>query len=206
MNLENRVETLEHELKILKSEIEGTLLEIQNQVLIHYYPELRAQDSATAQEMSMALPIRTKPSKTAPSEATPPQPPAPPTAGATMQMREVTLREVEDDHGLTATSSLAAVDKLLGPVALAHLAKWANSAVAQVGKAQTTAVVEAYTDADACTDEVKAALMQLILLCQEEAAPSPVDTNALMQISFKLNQLFGQVAALTAATEQPLRT
>ena len=45
MSLETRVETLEHELKILKNEIETTLLEIQNQVLIHYYPVLRAEDT-----------------------------------------------------------------------------------------------------------------------------------------------------------------
>lgn len=51
MSLETRVETLEHELKILKNEIEHTLLEIQNQVLIHYYPSLRAEDAAPPKEL-----------------------------------------------------------------------------------------------------------------------------------------------------------
>lgn len=46
MKLETRVEALEHELKILKNEIQVTLLEIQEQILNHYYPELRAEDSA----------------------------------------------------------------------------------------------------------------------------------------------------------------
>ncbi len=50
MSLENRVETLEHELKILKNEIESTLLEIQNQVLIHYYPAFRAEESVTSRD------------------------------------------------------------------------------------------------------------------------------------------------------------
>lgn len=45
MKLETRLETLEHEFKILKSEIQTTLLEIQEQILIHYYPNLRAEDS-----------------------------------------------------------------------------------------------------------------------------------------------------------------
>lgn len=44
MNLESRLEKLEHEFKILKGEIQTTLLEIQEQILIHYYPTLRADD------------------------------------------------------------------------------------------------------------------------------------------------------------------
>src|SRR5687768_11118920 len=45
MKIENRVEALEHELKILKNEIQNTLLEIREQVLNHYYPELRAEET-----------------------------------------------------------------------------------------------------------------------------------------------------------------
>lgn len=51
MSLDTRVETLEHELKILKNEIERTLLEIQNQVLIHYYPSLRAEDATPPKDL-----------------------------------------------------------------------------------------------------------------------------------------------------------
>ena len=42
--LEGRVKTLEYEMKILKNEIQRTLLDIQEQVLIHYYPSLRMED------------------------------------------------------------------------------------------------------------------------------------------------------------------
>ena len=45
MKIESRVEALEHELKILKNEIQNTLLEIREQVLNHYYPELRAEEA-----------------------------------------------------------------------------------------------------------------------------------------------------------------
>lgn len=44
MKLESRVEALELELKILKNEIQATLLEIREQILNHYYPELRAEE------------------------------------------------------------------------------------------------------------------------------------------------------------------
>lgn len=55
MSLETRVETLEDELKILKNEIERTLLEIQNQVLIHYYPSLRAEDTTPPKDLQPLL-------------------------------------------------------------------------------------------------------------------------------------------------------
>jgi hypothetical protein len=45
VELEQRVKALEFELKILKNEIQRTLLEVQEQILIHYYPELRSEES-----------------------------------------------------------------------------------------------------------------------------------------------------------------
>ena len=44
MKEESRIEALEHEVKILKNEIQATLLEIREQILNHYYPELRAEE------------------------------------------------------------------------------------------------------------------------------------------------------------------
>ena len=44
MELDARVKALEYELKILKNEIQRTLLDIQEQVLIQYYPSLRSED------------------------------------------------------------------------------------------------------------------------------------------------------------------
>jgi len=45
MTLEDRVRVLEDEVGILKDQIRNTLLEIQEQILIHYYPSLRADPS-----------------------------------------------------------------------------------------------------------------------------------------------------------------
>lgn len=45
MELEQRVKALEYEVKILKQDLQRVLLEIQEQVLIHYYPSLRADDT-----------------------------------------------------------------------------------------------------------------------------------------------------------------
>lgn len=54
MKEESRIEALEHELKILKNEIQSTLLEIREQILNHYYPELRAEEPTH----SASLPVR----------------------------------------------------------------------------------------------------------------------------------------------------
>ncbi len=52
MKIETRLEKLEHEFKVLKNEIQATLLEIQEQVLNRYYPALRAEED----EMEVAPP------------------------------------------------------------------------------------------------------------------------------------------------------
>ncbi|MBP7690104.1 MAG: hypothetical protein KA765_19465 [Thermoflexales bacterium] len=50
MELDARVKALEYELKILKNEVQRTLLDIQEQVLIHYYPSLRSEDTTPPAE------------------------------------------------------------------------------------------------------------------------------------------------------------
>lgn len=52
MELESRLETLEHEFNILKNEIQYALVEIQEQILSHYYPELRADDTPPPRKKS----------------------------------------------------------------------------------------------------------------------------------------------------------
>jgi hypothetical protein len=43
MELEHRVKVLEQEVQILKNQIQAALLDIQEQVLVHYYPSLRTE-------------------------------------------------------------------------------------------------------------------------------------------------------------------
>jgi hypothetical protein len=62
MELERRVKTLEQEIKILKNQIQTTLREIQEQVLIHYYPALRAgSDAQTGKKPPKANPDSEEP-------------------------------------------------------------------------------------------------------------------------------------------------
>ncbi len=202
MNLDNRVETLEHEFKILKNEIEGTLLEIQNQVLIHYYPALRADDSTPPQEIRMTPPGRAKGAKEAPAVATP--------KGSALglgadgpQLKEVSLSNLSRIQPQVALPLLdeeqfSPDDGTLGATALSHLAKWVNDAVEQVGKAQAVEIIESSADAANCTATVRAVLHQFIDLSTEDAPPPNVDTKSLMHLLLKLNKVFDQVARLEA--------
>ncbi|HXF61174.1 MAG TPA: hypothetical protein VNK95_06135, partial [Caldilineaceae bacterium] len=55
MKLETRVERLEHEFKILKNEIQATLLEIQEQILTHYYPALRGEENTAPEQFQTMM-------------------------------------------------------------------------------------------------------------------------------------------------------
>ncbi len=68
MELEQRVKALEYELKILKNEIQKTLLGIQEQILVHYYPSLRTDDSVPSEGTILAFEsVRAKQVNVAPS-------------------------------------------------------------------------------------------------------------------------------------------
>jgi hypothetical protein len=208
MNLETRVETLEHELKILKNEIEETLLEIQNQILIHYYPALRAEDSTPPQDLPPILPTRAKPQLEEAPPATAPFPTIAPSPGS--QMKEVSLSDLLKAKSTSAAGAPAPPVKPAGgapgdaavatlpPAALAHLAKWVTQAVERLGKAQAILMVESCADAEACTPAVLAALLQLLALAEEEAPPPTVETAAVMDTLLRLNRVVDQVADYTA--------
>ena len=55
MELEQRVKTLEYEMKLLKNEVQRTLLDIQEQVLVHYYPALRTEEEKPSEGTVQAI-------------------------------------------------------------------------------------------------------------------------------------------------------
>ena len=53
--LEQRVKALEYEMKILKNEIQRTLLDIQEQILVHYYPSLRTEEAGPSESATQSV-------------------------------------------------------------------------------------------------------------------------------------------------------
>jgi hypothetical protein len=116
--LEQRVKTLEYELKILKNEIQKTLLEIQEQILVHYYPTLRAEDSTPGEELRQNYENiqQRKSALAAESGALPPaskMPAAPPVAAAAEPApaiaKPVSLDELRRGGGTTRAATPAPV-------------------------------------------------------------------------------------------------
>jgi hypothetical protein len=62
VELEQRVKALEYEFKILKNEVQRALLDIQEQVLVHYYPALRSGEAGPSDGTRQTIEaIRAKP-------------------------------------------------------------------------------------------------------------------------------------------------
>lgn len=58
MDMEQRVKTLEQEMKVLKNQIQKTLLDIQEQVLLQYHPALRAEDGPVMENEPVVSPVK----------------------------------------------------------------------------------------------------------------------------------------------------
>ncbi len=98
MELEQRVKTLEYEVKILKNEVQRTLLDIQEQVLVHYYPTLRSDDSIPPDGATQTLEgIRAK-------QVKPAEPPSVPA------IKQVSLEEIR------ATQKELMPSLVMGPI------------------------------------------------------------------------------------------
>jgi hypothetical protein len=217
MSLETRVETLEHELKILKNEIESTLVEIQNQVLIHYYPALRAEESAPPKEFSALAdaPVAARrgdghrqeslENRSLRDDSYP-----------LVSTKEVSLQEITGRKKSVTTHSMMhpmppetdATPAMAAPeaapwsatafdqAALPFLAKWVNDSVARIGKRLTCNVVRSSAGAAYATPEIIDLLLQFVTLAAEENPPEQVSTKELMDVLLKLNKVLDQVATI----------
>jgi len=76
--LEQRVKTLEYEIKILKNQVQRTLLDIQEQILVHYYPSLRTEELAPTEVIEQSMASVQEKRQMLGETASPPSPPSPP--------------------------------------------------------------------------------------------------------------------------------
>ena len=119
MELEQRVKALEYELKILKNEVQRTLLDIQEQILVHYYPSLRTEETkpsdGTVQAYEtlrarQAAPAAPSPIKTVP--AVPSDTPVPTLKAVTLDEIRAAQNEIVVEEP-NATKDNSATQKML---------------------------------------------------------------------------------------------
>jgi hypothetical protein len=146
VELEQRVKTLEYEMKILKNEVQRTLLDIQEQVLVHYYPALRTEETKPSEGTIQAIEaLRARqaaqpaaapaaaPAPAALPSATPvvvpsaaaaskkPTASAPPAVLAVPELKKVSLEEIR-----AAQEELATESPQLNTVTVNKLVQWAK--------------------------------------------------------------------------------
>jgi hypothetical protein len=196
--LEQRVKTLEYEIKILKNEVQRTLLDIQEQILVHYYPSLRSEnDGPTEGTIQSIEEIRQK--KKQLGGDTPPEPTRGQSAASQSQpstgpqMKEVTLDEAkaqrptpDDEQGSADDVERQEKDEMV------VLSGWVSNTAKRIGKDPTATLVRAYIDQDILSPHVEQPLLRLIGLIDQSDTPSNVAVNDILRAVMKLDELLGR--------------
>jgi hypothetical protein len=173
VELEQRVKALEYEIKILKNEIQRTLLEIHEQVLVHYYPSLRTADSETPDSIVRATELlRVKPV---------PDPIEEPPLVRKVSLEEV--RGIEEDIPPIALVS--------PPVKMGKLMEWGLNAAAQIGTAPTNKIIELFAKKGFIDPNTKDVLLQVSPL-NRRTPPAELGIGDILRVVLKLDELLNR--------------
>ena len=170
MELEQRIKALEYELKILKNEIQRTLLDIQEQVLTHYYPTLRAEDTEPSEGTQQAL-------DTLRAKQVSLSPPATPVA------KKVSLDEIR----AAQRNGKAAPGNAIDP----KLSGWVDNLASRIGSERAVALIEGCVRRGILAVESKAALTQIASHHAAEA-PGSVSAREVLPTLLNLYTLMGR--------------
>jgi hypothetical protein len=183
MELEQRVKTLEYEMKILKNEIQRTLMDIQEQILVHYYPSLRREEDTPSDGIVQTF--ESIQAKKGPAEETSPAP----------QAKKISLEEVQAMEGEASPPAEAEISQ----DGLMHLSGWVTKAVKKMGGERTRKLVQAYTEKGFVTPKIEGFLLKLTAMSNEEAPPEKVEMKETLSTLMELNKLLGLEADVETA-------
>ncbi len=220
MALEDRVRALEDEIGILKGQVHSTLLEIQEQILMHYYPDLRAKDAAPA-DGALAFSRGNAGSRS-----------VPPFVGlqrVAIGSAEKALAPDQDEMGpekpegagLPAGAPGASAEdeppSAEGPMATVGLAEgtdwstvtrlmeWASVSVEAMGRERVARALTAYAKGGHLSSSACGALLQIVALADEGSRKGRVRVRAVLDRLLKLNEILDcdmDVAAVSRLVEE----
>jgi hypothetical protein len=197
MELEQRIKTLEYEMKVLKNEIQRTLLEIQEQILAHYYPELRSEEIKApeaarqtpplprpASENGKGATLAVPPSSTAnEAHSSKPAPSAP-------VVRKITLDQVRGASGdVEPADGISRMSKLLD---------WALDGAAQIGLERIKALIETLAARKVIAPEIREMLLRIAPL-NRRAPPETVGVREMIQVIMQLDTILERPADIEEA-------
>ena len=154
--MEQRVKTLEQEMKILKNQIQKTLLDVQEQVLLRYHPALRS-DEGTANGNGNGNGNRYGNAEKSHLTETTYQ--DHPSSTSTPLVRQISLADLRSTPASTNPDSTAA-----GQDNFTALAAWVAESVGQVGGERTRKILALRAAASGITPHIHDTLNELITL------------------------------------------
>ena len=198
MELDQRVKALEYEIKILKNEIQRTLLDIQEQVLIHYYPTLRSDDSLPPEAIAQAFSAK---QAAAASSAAGPAPASAPIPA----VKKVSLEDIRAQSEPAAALATAATLAAAAPARtgrdqsiMVNLSEWISTNAPKIGGERIAKIVEVCGNKGIIPAETKAVLMRIASL-SKDAAPDQVPVNEILNTLLKLDGVLGRAADVEEA-------
>ncbi len=191
MTLEKRVKSLEYEIKILKNEIQRTLLDIQEQILVHYYPTLRTEEltptEGTIQTIeSIKAKKRQLEGRSEPSELT--------EDTELPEVKQVSLEtltktEQETSSILEEETAAQTSQEDAARARLSALSGWVSSTAKKIGGERTARLIQGCTGKGVLDSELESPLLRITGLIAEDYAPRQVAVNDILSALLKLNEL-----------------
>lgn len=193
--LEQRIKTLEYEIKILKNEIQRTLLDIQEQVLSHYYPELRSASGSLEDAAKVAYEqVREKKKGMAGDEPEPA--PAPVVVAAPAATAAATAGG--NGNGGNGNGGGDAPGEMPHTLIVA-LSSWAHKTITKTGQERTSKLVETCADRSWIRADIADFIRKLIAMEEAGAPPELPPTNELLQAVIDLCKHLGRNCSMDDA-------
>ena len=186
--LEQRVKSLEYEMKIMKNEMQRTLLDIQEQVLVHYYPSLRAEDEGPSEGIRQSLESIRGERQTTGEAPNPPE--------AQPEVKMVSLEDVKAGQEETPGSLEGEVSSPSeggeDQSRIMELSGWVSNTAQKIGGERTGRLIQACTNKGIIAPDIEGSLLRLTGLISVDSAPEQVAVNEILGALLKLNKLLGR--------------
>jgi len=181
VKLEDRVKALEYEMKILKNEIQRTLVDIREQLLIHYYPDLRAEEFSPPEDM--IPPAEVAREEGGMLEEGPGRP----------KVKQVSLEEIRaaQESASTAPADERPADgkQEADWSVLPELLAWVEHSVEKIGRERTSKLIETCAGRGLIPSEARDLLLRVTLLSNEDTAPERVPVNHVLSELLELKKV-----------------
>lgn len=207
MELETRVKTLEHEIKILKNDVQNILLEIQEQVLNHYYPALRAEEVAPAENQNPRQSLAALLSENGNNGNANTNGNGNAIGNGNRETREKAMpRRARQNHAEEAPAnprrSGASAKGRFAPQpepeidwdTWTTLGEWMNDSLARLGTKGTRKVIELYANRETLDPEIEEILLQLLSLGDEVDAPARSGMKEVLSVLQELKSVIGELS------------